>query len=269
MKSVVIISCWLLVFTIASGQELYIFTEPASNMPSNSIGLKVTGRFAGQVNGYAARRIIPEVMFGINKNWMLHVSTSVSNYYQKQMKLESGKVYAKYRFYSNDDIHKHFRLAAFADASLTRNPYRYMDASLDGDNNGAQVGLIATQLLNKLAISGSASYLNVFNNNKSELPRETFAYNMINYSLSAGYLLLPRKYVSYNQTNVNVYLEMLGMRALDKDHYSIDLAPALQFIFNSNTKLNVGYRFQVSGNMNRLTQQQWQVAMEHTLFNMF
>jgi hypothetical protein len=45
------------------------------------------------------------------------------------------------------------------------------------------------------------------------------------------------------------------------------MAPALQFIFNSNAKLNVGYRFQLAGNMNRMANNSWLVSFERTFLN--
>jgi hypothetical protein len=42
----------------------------------------------------------------------------------------------------------------------------------------------------------------------------------------------------------------------------VDLAPALQFIFNSQTKLNLGYRYQINGNMRRMGTQGWLLGME-------
>jgi hypothetical protein len=62
---------------------------------------------------------------------------------------------------------------------------------------------------------------------------------------------------------------MLGMRSLDQEHYGLDLAPAIQFIFKSNSKINLGFRFQLDGNMNRIANRTWQVAFEHTLFNVW
>ncbi|MCY7422750.1 MAG: hypothetical protein LH478_13525 [Chitinophagaceae bacterium] len=249
------------------GQELYVFSEPASNMPSKSIGARFSAKYPNTNNGKFTQRYVPEVMFGIDKNWMVHVSGSVSNYYHKNMEVDGGKLYVKYRFYSNDEVHKHFRMAAFADAGFSRHPYTYMDANLDGDNDGVQGGIIATQLINKLAISGTASYLKIFKPANKTGVNPSLAYNMLNYSLSTGYLLFPREYVDYKQTNLNLYVEMLGMKALGKNDYGLDLAPAVQLIFNSNSKVNIGYRFQVAGNMTRIAKQQLLVSLEHTFFN--
>lgn len=267
MRQFILIALLFLMSTHGFSQELYVFSEPASNMPSKSVGLKFTARYPHRADGINKQRYMPEIMFGINKNWMVHISSTLSDYYQKKIKLESGKAYVKYRFFSNDDVHKHLRIAAFADAGFTRNPYTYMDANLEGDNDGVQLGVIATQLVNKLAVSGTVSYLKILGDNNGELHHQTRAYNMLNYSLSTGYLLLPKEYVNYNQTNVNLYLEALGMQGLDKNHYSLDLAPALQFIFNSNSKINLGYRFQVAGNMNRTGKQMLQISLERTILN--
>jgi len=91
--------------------------------------------------------------------------------------------------------------------------------------------------------------------------------NMLNYSLSAGYLVLPKNYENFHQTNFNVYLELLGAKSLDKSEYNLDIAPAIQFIFNSTTKLNVGARFQAAGNMDRIGRNRYLISIEQTLLN--
>src|SRR6185312_5944066 len=122
-----------------------------------------------------------------------------------------------YRFYSNDEVHRHFRMAAFAEASYSRNPFYYGDINLDGDNSGVQAGLIATQLLNKLAVSGTTSLVKVFRNKEKMPMPPDYSQAALYYSLSAGYLLLPLHYTDYKQTNLNGYLEAIGMRGLGKD----------------------------------------------------
>ena len=87
-------------------------------------------------------------------------------------------------------------------------------------------------------------------------------YQSINYSVSTGYLLFPRQYTSYQQPNFNIYLELLGQRMVGDDLFYLDLAPALQLILNSTTKINIGQRFQLSGNMGRMARQSWLVSVE-------
>lgn len=251
----------------ASSQELYVFSEPASNMPARSISFKLTGRFPeSKTNNYFRQRYNPEVMLGVNKNWMVHIAGTVSDYYSDKLRPESVKAYVKYRFLSNDDVHKHFRMAAFTELSYSRNDFVYHDFSLDGDLSGWQLGVIATQLVNKFAASATVNYTQGFATVTHHDPGED-PLKMFNYSLSAGYLLFPRNYTSYNQTNMNLYLELLGSRGADGPGYYTDLAPAIQLIFNSTTKLNLGARFQLSGNMIRVGERTYQVAIEHTILN--
>src|SRR5687767_5513824 len=147
----------------SSAQELYVFSEPASNMPAKSISVKLTARYPdGKYNNLFRQRYMPEVMFGVNKNLMVHVSSTFSDYYTVNPAWESVKLYAKYRFLSIDNVHRHFRLAAFADGSYSKSPFIYGEINTDGDNSGIQGGLIATQLINKLAVSGTLGVTRVF-----------------------------------------------------------------------------------------------------------
>jgi len=250
---------------ITGAQELYVFSEPASNMPSNSVSAKLTYRApVSKYNNDYKQRFTPELMFGVNKKWMLHLAGSFSDFYTSQLRWESIKTYAKYRFYSNDDIHRHFRMAAFAEGSYSRSPFYYGDINLDGDNSGVQAGIIATQLVGKLAVSGTTSLLRVFANRAVHVQQMDHSINAFYYSLSAGYLLFPLNYSDYKQTNLNVYCEAIGMKGLDKGDYMLDWAPALQLIFNSNFKINLGARLQVTGNMVRIGEKNYYLSMERT-----
>jgi hypothetical protein len=268
-KYYTLITCVLMIFRL-SAQELYVYTEPASNMPAHSISTKLTGHFVTSDNIYGrfSQRYMPEIMFGINKKLMLHVSSTFSNMQTSDFRFESVSLYAKYRFLSHDDVHRHFRMAVFADASHTNAPFHYDEITLMGDKSGIDAGLIATQLLNKLAISATVSHTELlddsrFNKTMYIPPRH---YSATNFALSTGYLLFPKEYKDFRQTNMNLYTEFLAQRLDDKLYY-IDMAPAVQFIFNSISKLNIGYRFQLSGNMARMTNNSWLVSYEYTFLN--
>lgn len=253
------------------GQELYVFTEPASNMPAHSISLKLTDHFVTKDNIYNrfSHRLMPQVMFGISKKWMFHIGVTFSNMHTPDFKYESFNFYTKYRFISFDDIHKHFRMAAFIDASKTRAPFHYDEITLMGDKSGIEAGIIATQLWHKFALSGTLSHTQVLDDSRFNkviyVPERI--YQSLNYSLSGGYLLFPKQYKDYKQTNLNLYMELLGEQTMDVKRYCIDLAPAVQLIFNSNSKLNIGYRFQLSSNMQRMAANSWQVSFERTFLN--
>ena len=252
-------------YSFSQAQELYVFSEPASNMPSNTFSPKVKANLSGSGDSMI-QRYTPELMFGVSKEFMFHVATSFSNMHTPDLKWESAFVYGKYRFYSKDDVHRHFRLAAFLEGGYSKNPLYYDEISVRGDNSGFDLGLIATQLINKTAVSLTTSYIKIYGE-KPEHAHHELVRSAINYSLSAGQLILPVEYTSYEQLNFNVYLEILGQHALNKKAYYVDIAPAIQFIFNSNSKLNYGYRFQLDGSAIRAAENNFQISFEHTFFN--
>jgi hypothetical protein len=266
MKKIFFVFSLLFVSLFPGAQELYVFSEPASNMPANTISPKfkaVGGKRPGETN---YQRYTPELMLGFSKEFMLHLATSFSNMHTPDVKWEGAYVYGKYRFLSNDEIHRHFRMAAFVEAGYSKNPLYFDEISVRGDNSGVDFGLIATQLVHKLAVSATASYLKVYGEPAEHVHHE-LARSAMNYSLSAGYLVLPREYTSYDQLNFNIYGELIAQQAFGKDAYYIDAAPAIQFIFGSNSKLNLGYRFQVKGNALRAVEKSYLVSFEHTFFN--
>lgn len=269
MKRMVILA--LLLATRAAGQELYVFSEPASNMPARSLGVKQTAKWLrSNMSGRTESRHTTELMLGASRNWMVHVAGSFSDMYSTALRFESVKGYAKYRFLSSDGMYSHFRMAAFAEASHSRNGAMYEELSLEGDQSGVQAGLIATQLLHKLALSATLSYTEILQESRwNRLTAKTVPYTAFNYSLSAGYLVLPRQYTDYGQTNLNLYLELLGQRTTDLGRYFVDLAPAAQLIFNSEAKLNLGYRFQLESDMHRMSRNSWLLSLEWQFLNVF
>ncbi len=261
----------LLISAELMGQELYVYSEPASNMPAHSMSGKLTGHFVAndEIYGRVAQRYMPEVMFGFSKKLMLHISGTFANMHTNNFRFESLSVYGKYRFLSKDDIHRHFRMAVFADASYTRSPFHYDEISLMGDKSGIEAGLIATQLWHRFALSATVSHTQVLDESRNDkviyIPERN--YQSMNYVLSGGYLLFPKEYTDYKQLNVNLYTEFLAQHTLEAKKFYIDMAPALQFIFNSNAKLNIGYRFQLDGDMDRMTSDSWLISFERTFLN--
>jgi len=256
----------------AAAQELYVYTEPASNMPAHSISAKLTGNFIAKnqsADNRFMQRYTPEVMIGVNKKLMWHIGGSFADMHTRNLRWESVYTYLKYRFISVDDVHKHFRMAAFADASYTRSPFEFDEVSLQGDKSGVAVGLIATQLINKLAVSATISHTQVLDGSRNDKALYTPErnYQSVNYTFSAGYLLFPRNYTDYRQINMNLYAELLGQQTLDRSTHYWDLAPAVQFIFNSTSKINLGYRFQLNGTMERMSKESWLLSYEWAFLN--
>ncbi len=243
--------------TFIHGQELYVFSDPASNIPARSVNFKLKSHGVGDDIrfGRFTYRLMPQVMAGISKKLQVRMTATAANMHTESFRGESVGLGLKYRFLSSDGIHKHFRMAAYVDGSLTRDPFHYYDeVSLMGDKTGIEAGLIATQLWHKLAVSGTISRTEVMDGSRYD--------RSLNYSVSAGYLLLPRTYRDYKQTNLNLYLELLGQRLIGENLFFVDIAPALQVILGSRTKINVGQRFQLEGNMGRMARRSWLISVE-------
>lgn len=254
-------------------QELYVFNEPASTLPARSISFKLKNHLVQETAllSQFSIRTAPQLFFGVNKNLTLRVGGSVSSMYSTQAKLESYHIYAKYRFLSKDAIHRHFRMAGYLEAARTSAPFHYDEINLGGDRSGMEAGIILTQLWNKFALSGTLSQTQVFHYYRWDKVRHgvLHPFTSAQFNLSAGYLVFPRTYTSYKQTNLNFYLELLTQRALDRSLYYVDLAPAIQLIFASKTKLNLGYRFQLDSDMKRMMQRSWLLSLETSFLGAF
>jgi hypothetical protein len=257
--------------TKVSAQELFVYTEPASNMPANSLGLRASNwimRERPSEGGGVNYHLIPELMWGANKAWMLHAEAFFSNR-DGGFTTEGGALYAKYRFLSNDGDHRHFRMAAYGRASANNSSVHQEEIETNGHNSGLEGGLIATQLLHKTALSSTASFEKSMDGNKAEEYSRKLATRAVNFTLSAGQLILPKKYTSYKQTNLNLMLELIGQMLPENGRSFLDVAPAVQLIFNSQTRLDVGYRRQLYSTMERTAPNGIMVRVEHTVFNVF
>lgn len=263
-----ILGCHLL-----PAQELYVFTEPASVMPARSLTLRSRTHLMGSnamYDRFTFRNNL-QLVAGLTGRWTMRVGGSWGNMQTYSVRPESFSLYSRYRLLSTDEVHRHFRLAAYVDGSYTAAPFRHDEVTLMGDKSGVEAGLIATRLSNKLALSLTASHTQVLHNTRKNAalfdPPRTF--QTLQFSLSGGYLLFPSEYKDYEQTNLNLYAELLSQRSIDNRRYYYDLAPALQLIFSSRTKLNLGYRFQLAGTMDRMARQSWLLTLESTWLGYF
>ncbi len=254
-----------LLVTKATAQELYVATEPASNMPKDALGIRLSHEATFQ-SGYSAK-IIPELMLGLSKNLMIHQSVFLNNTQQNGFKTNGWAFYAKYRFLSIDSTHSHFRGAVYAGYASVRGAINAREISLDGDNSGWQSGIIFTQLLHKLALSGAINYTKALNNKGAYLLPADFGSESLGYTFSSGLLVYPKRYQNYKQTNVNVYLEFLGKSTLGKNEHVMDAAPAVQFIVNSNFRIDVSQRIQLWNSMTRNQKNLFLVRLEYNIFN--
>ncbi len=221
-----------------------------------------------RVDGNINYHLLPEIMWGVNKNLMLHAEGFISNR-GKTLVSEGFALYGKYRFYSKDEVHSHFRLAAFGRISTNNSDIHQDEIDVNAHNSGYQAGIIATQLLHKTALSSSLSFVHAMDNGSINKFPSTQTNKAVNYTLSFGQLLLPKEYTSYNQTNINFMVEMLGQHLVNSNKSYLDFAPSLQFIIHSQTRVDIGYRKQLYSTMVRTAPDGFMLRVEHLLFNVF
>lgn len=255
--------------TNINAQELFVMTEPASNMPSNSIGVRTMNSFMYENNGTLNYHLMPELMWGISQKWMMHLQSFHSNRVGGGLKTEGGSVYAKYRFYSVDDIHSHFRMAAYGRYSINNADIHQDEVETMGHNTGFETGLIATKLQNKVAISASTSYERALDNLPNYKFPTTQSHHAINYTISIGKLMYPKTYNSLNQTNINVMCEFLGQTLNPNGRSYLDVVPSIQFIIRSQARIDFAYRKQLYSSMLRTAPNGFMIKFEYTFFNVF
>lgn len=279
MKRITLTALAVAISACTFSQELYPNSEPASVTPKNSLGIRLMneaytneGKFKswhGAMFMYGiSSKLMVNAMFTTSNH---HYKTLPSNYIQKDINqndyvsqtsstnnylFESVNLGFRYRFLNADQDHSHFRMAIYGNGVYTKQPHDEAEVSLMGDNKGIGGGLISTILVNKLAVSLTTGFVKPFSYKEQSSKIGIDYGNAYNYSLSFGYLMYPRKYKSYNQTNINLYAEFLGKsydalkitnglnsviatdNAYQKGNY-IEFRPAIQFIVKSNLRIDL------------------------------
>ena len=259
----------VIVTKFSTAQELFVFTEPASNMAAKSIGIRANNYLMGDLHSSKINfHILPELMWGVNKNLMIHAEAFISNR-NNALITEGGSLYAKYRLYSIDEVHSHFRLAAYGRYSLNNSDIHQFAIDFFGHSSGYEGGLVATKLIKKVAVSGSGSFLHAQDNGKEKFLFGNKSRNAANYTLSVGKLMLPKVYTSYKQVNMNLMFEVLGQTNLNKGYSFLDIAPSVQFIFNSRMRFDLGYRYPVITKLHRTAPEGALIRLEYNFFNVY
>jgi len=197
---------------------------------------------------------------------MLHADLFLSNK-EEDLSADGVSFYAKYRLLSNEQVHSHFRMAAFARLSFNSSNIGQEEIDLYGQNSGYQGGIIATQLLHKTALSATAGFAHAMNNGSDNKYPANQSKDAVSYTFSFGKLLLPKEYISYKQTNMNLMVELLGQTLGSNGKSYLDAAPSLQFIVNSQARIDIGYRRQLYSSMYRHSPNGLQLRLEYLFFN--
>ena len=247
-----------------SAQELYINSEPASLIPKGTKVVRLTNsnifldgsNIMGSIGN--AFIVTPSLSYGLSKKIMVSGSFQFANKpYEQDMMPNFGfngfKLYSKQRILTTDKDKYHTRLSSFIKYSYHENKFMKDNLDLELQDTGFELGLIGTQLIKKLAISITSGFTRISNIDEKFIQGTTVKWQKINLntfknSISAGYLLFPRKYKSYNQTNFNLYLEYITNTIITKDFpsrynkFSSTLAPGIQFILLSRSRLDFSYK---------------------------
>ena len=256
---------FLLIHTyILSAQELYINSEPASLIPKGTKVVRLTNsnifldgsNIMGSISN--AFIVTPSLSYGLSKKIMVSGSFQFANKpYEQDMMPNFGfngfKLYSKQRILTTDKDKYHTRLSSFIKYSYHENKFMKDNLDLELQDTGFELGLIGTQLIKKLAISITSGFTRISNIDEKFTQGTTVKWQKTNVntfknSISAGYLLFPRKYKSYRQTNFNLYFEYLTNTILNKEFpvryykFSSTFAPGIQFIILSRSRLDFSYK---------------------------
>lgn len=267
MRKVVIL-LFMFIFQKNFSQELFVVSDPASNVPANTLSVRLSQSLFKEefVSGYNYH-LMPEVTYGLNKNLMFRASAFVSDR-SNQLVTEGGSFYTKYRFYSTDDLNSHFRLAAFGRYSFNNADIHQEQIEIMGHNTGFETGLVATKLIKKVAISSSISFEKALDNKPNYPFPDDFGDNATNYTVSFGKLVYPKKYTSFKQTNINLMVELVGQTINENGKSYLDVVPAIQFIFNSQARLDLAYRYELMSSMLRTAPNGIYFNLEYNFFNL-
>ena len=248
---------FLFLYNNSYSQELYINTEAASLIPKGTkvIRFNYSNIFLNQTNEKESIKnallFTPSLAYGLSKKIMISGSFQISNKpYEKDLGTNFGfngfKLYSKQRIFTTDKQKNHTRLSSFVKYSFHKEKFMKSNIDLELQDKGFEFGLIGTQLIKKLAISITSAYTRV--NDIYDKSNNLFKLGTLKNSISAGYLVFPRKYKSYKQTNFNLYLEYITNTITNKsfperfNKFSSTLAPGIQFIILSRSRLDFSYK---------------------------
>lgn len=245
MKQFSVVVVLVLFPFLLRAQELYIYSEPASTLPKNVLGVRLFGYSYEELKEQRNLAAL-KLMYGVTHNITITAMGTVSNHHDKMLpsnliththegtqtfyqtnEFQRGLNYpyqfngvsigAKYRFFSRDAQNEHFRMALTGEGSYIQTAHDEAEPTLMDDTKGYSVGWIGTYLYRHFAVSLHTGLI-LPGSYKETAPdffggdlRTKIEYGRAAYyNLSAGYLLYPSKYKSYSDVNINIYAEFVG-----------------------------------------------------------
>jgi len=159
-------------------------------------------------------------------------------------------------------------MAVFGRYSFNNADIHQEQIEILGHNKGFEGGFVATKLIKKLAISSSVSFEKAFDNKPDYPFPDNMGDNATNYTLSFGKLMYPKKYTSFKQTNINFMVEFVGQTINENGKSYLDVVPAIQFIFNSQARLDLAYRQELMSSMVRSAPNGFYFNLYYTFFDL-
>jgi len=79
--------------------------------------------------------------------------------------------------------------------------------------------------------------------------------------------MYPKTYTSFKQTNINLMVELLGQTLAENGRSYLDIVPSVQFIINSQARIDVAYKQELYSSMLRSASNGVYLKLEYTFFN--
>lgn len=275
VRRIILILLFTLSALVSYSQELYIVTHPAANLSKNRL------EFRNAVMGYDNFNYYHSY-FALNYGLLGNLTIYNDVYYsldQGYKFLGNYEFAARYRIRDYDKRNYHLRTAYQTGVIIPVNAQPIVDGAVEyeihpghkvkfynfvnditipsvdfhtTDNYTYKNDLIVTNLTGKFAATGEMG----FNIN---FPKNDFKFgNYFDWSLSFGYLVLPKVYKSYDDVNINLYWEnkayyfyknkFLGTEIANSGGFRLDTYLGIQSIFFSSLMLEFSFKIPVHSN---------------------
>ncbi len=251
MKLINTISLVILSYITGMAQELFIHSEPASNIPKGVLNVSLLNESYKEVSIPRNMTVIG-LNYGIHPNVSFKLQFSASNHHDKSLSnsilnhyhngnktifYTRNRIYGtkykyqfnglhgtiKWRLFNSDHLHEHFRIAAFLEGSYVRSAHDETEPRLLDDCSGVGGGLVFTKLYHKMAASVTLHYIkpSPFTELADQQTHTLYYGDAIGADVSLGYLIYPKKYSNYEEDNYNLYVEFIS-RMYQKGKYQIN-----------------------------------------------
>ncbi|MBL0342522.1 MAG: hypothetical protein IPP71_17445 [Bacteroidetes bacterium] len=282
--------CLLLNFTAVTAQELFIHTEPASNLPKGVLGVRLAANNYSEL-GTPRYWTGLSLMYGVSARLMVNVMASASNHHDSKlpkelfsedgngqsvhshnatrgreydMRFEGVNLYSKYRIFTLDGTKKHVRLAAYGQLAVATTAHDEAEPDLMGDNSGLGGGIVFTQLIKRFAHSTTIGYIHPFKYTEKSTSSEITSGNAWSYAFSMGYQIFPLKMKSYKQPGLNIYCEFLGKEyeqvTLKQNGEAVNVIGADALLSGSVLDVRPGFQLILNANTRFDVSMAWLVA---------